>query len=275
MESDQVDALQARLVLEAIHARYGYDFRQYAAESVRRRLTAALVKTRATHLGELMHRLLWDPGYFSIVLSCLTVKVTEMFRDPEFHLEFRDSVLPLLRTYPRLRFWHAGCATGEEVYGMAILLHEAGLYERSQLFGTDLDAGAIETAKEGVYGQDQLTGFERNYVRGGGAGDFWRHFTTAYGKASVSTLLRRNVSFFQHDLVTDFCLGEMQVILCRNVALYFNEELRGRVFTMFKQGLCNGGFLCLGASECLPSNLMPSFEEYAPRQRIYRLRREQ
>jgi chemotaxis protein methyltransferase CheR len=275
MPPEVIDAQETRLVLDAIFRRYGYDFRNYSQDSVRRRLSAAMIRTQTEHLGELMHRLLWDPDYFGVVLSCLTVKVTEMFRDPVFHQEFRNTVVPILRTYPRLRVWHAGCASGEELYAMAILLEEAGLYSRSQLFGTDIDSAAIEGAKDGIYLHRHASTFEQNYVRAGGTADFWSYFTTGYGKISVVDALRRNASFFQHDLVTDFCLGEMQVIFCRNVALYFNAELRTRVFSMFAQGLCRGGFLCLGASETLPRHMLQDFEEYSPQHRIYRMRRAQ
>jgi len=272
MHPDEIDVQETRLVLDAILRRYGYDFRDYSQDSIRRRLSTAMEHTHTAHLGELMHRLLWDSAYFGIVLSCLTVKVTEMFRDPTFHQEFRDTVVPVLRTYPRLRLWHAGCASGEELYAMAILLEETGLYSRSQLYGTDIDLTAIECAKEGVYSEQQASVFERNYVRAGGRTDFWNYFTCAYGKVSVVDSLRRNVSFFQHDLVSDFCLGEMQVIFCRNVALYFNADLRTRVFSMFARGLCRGGFLCLGTSELLPQAMMEAFEAYSPRHRIYRMR---
>jgi len=272
MQPHEIDAQEMRLVLDAIVGRYGYDFRDYSQDSVRRRLSAAMARTQTAHLGELMHRLLWDASYFSVVLSCLTVKVTEMFRDPAFMQEFREKIVPILRTYPRIRLWHAGCASGEEVYAMAILLEEAGLYARSQLYGTDIDITAIESAKEGVYSLTHAKSFEQNYVRSGGTEDFWGYFTSGYGKVSVTESLRRHVSFFQHDLVTDFCLGEMQVIFCRNVALYFNADLRTRVFSMFAQGLCGGGFLCLGASETLSQDMLQTFEEYSPQHRIYRLR---
>lgn len=273
MTNEELDTLEVRLILEAIYARYGYDFRQYAPESIARRLRAALSKTNAAHLGELMHGLLRDPNYFDVVLSCLTVQVTEMFRDPEFHQVFRRIVVPLLRTYPRLSVWHAGCATGEEVYAMAMLLYEEGLYDRTLLYGTDLDKAAVARAKEGIYSEEQAQCFARNYEQGGGRADFCNYFTAAYGKVSVNEGLRRNVSFFQHDLTSDFSLGEMNVVFCRNVALYFNQPLRERVLNMLEQALCRGGFLCLGASESLPVSLRQSFEECAQGQQIFRVRR--
>lgn len=275
MKMDDAQALEGRLVLEAIHGRYGYDFRQYSEESIRRRLSSAMAQTGVQHLGELLHRVLTDPVFFSRVLSCLTVKVSEMFRDPAFFAAFRQHVVPLLRTYPRIRVWHAGCASGEEVYTMAILLHEAGLHERAMIYGTDLDAQVVERAQEGVYSEAEVLRFARNYELAGGERVFSDYFTQAYRRASINEFLRKNVSFFQHDLGVDFTLGEMNVIFCRNVLLYFNPTLRVRVFELFQQSLCRGGFLCLGASEGIPESARPNFEDYEREQRIYRLRSEQ
>ncbi len=236
-----------------------------------RRLDVALTKTASRNFGELQHRLLRDEFCFAQVLSCLTVKVTEMFRDPDFYKAFRSRVVPLLRTYPRVRLWHAGCASGEEVYSMGVLLYEEGLHERVLLYGTDLDGSAIERAKEGVYSTEQLSSFEKNYQLAGGLGSPSHYVTRAYGKVSISANLRENVSFFQHDLGSDFTLGEMNVILCRNVCLYFSDTLRARVFALFTESLCRGGFLCLGASESLTKEARLRFKEYVPTQRIFRL----
>jgi len=271
---EDVEAMELRLILQAIHARYGYDFREYSPESIKRRMRVAQAQTGVAHLGELLHRILTEPEFFASILSCLTIKVTEMFRDPAFCLAFRNEVLPLLRTYPQLKFWHAGCASGEEVYSMAILLLEEGLHERSQIYGTDVDAAVIEQAKEGVYSSDQAAMFASNYRQSGGKHDFDDYFTHAYARVSVEKRLRENVAFFQHDLGSDFAIGEMNVIFCRNVGLYFSEPLRERVHRLFLQGLCRGGFLCLGASESLPVLVRVNYEEYVRGHRIFRLRGE-
>lgn len=274
MSDEKVDALEFRLILQAIYERYGYDFREYCPESLQRRLHAAQMQTGVAHRGELLHRLLREPPFFASVLSCLTIKVTEMFRDPEFYQTFRTEVLPVLRTYPHLKFWHAGCATGEEAYTMAILLSDEGLYDRSLIFGTDIDATAIEQAKEGVYSGNWADVFARNYQLAGGRTDQSRYLTHAYSRIAINKQLQENVSFFQHDLGSDFAFGEMNVVFCRNVALYFTEPLRERVFRLFLQGLCRGGFLCLGSSESLPATLRDKFEDYVPSQRIFRVRGE-
>lgn len=274
VREEELEMIEFRLVLQAIHERYGYDFSQYCLGSLQRRLRAAQIQSGASHMGELLHRLLREPDFFASVLSCLTIKVTEMFRDPEFYRAMRTEVLPILRTYPQLKFWHAGCASGEEVYTTAMLLSEEGLYQRSLIYGTDIDAHAIEQAKEGVYSDEQAQAYARNYHLSGGQRELSDYLTYGYARMSVDKTLRDNVSFFQHDLSSDFAFGEMNVIFCRNVLLYFSEPLRERVFSQFVQGLCRGGFLCLGASESLPSKYRASFDDYIPGRRIFRLRGE-
>lgn len=270
MSPEEVEAIEVRLVLEAIHARYGYDFRDYSAASIQRRVKAALAKTGTPNFGELLHRLLTDPTFFTSVLSCLTVQVTEMFRDPEFFATFRRDVVPLLRTYPQLKIWHAGCASGEEAYTTAILLLEEKLYDRTQIYATDIDASAIERAKEGIYAEGDVAQYSRNYDLSGGKRSFHDYCTRAYSRMSINQAVRDNIVFFQHDLTSDFALGEMNVIFCRNVTLYFTEPLRNRVFDVFAKGLCRGGFLCLGSSESLPTSARNRFIDFVARQRIYR-----
>lgn len=272
MQFEAIENIEQRLVLEAIHARYGYDFREYSAESIGRRLKAALSKTGAKNLGDLQHRLLNEPAFFRAVLPCLTVKITEMFRDPDFFLSLRRDVVPVLKTYPQLKIWHAGCATGEEAYSMAILLIEEGLWDRSVIYATDIDMSAISQAKEGVYPDDRIETFVKNYTSAGGRASLDDYITRGYSRMAIRDRLRERVSFFQHDLTTDFALGEMHVILCRNVALYFSAPLRERVARLFADGLCPRGFLCLGTSECIPSGLRHMFEQLPGEHRIFRKR---
>jgi chemotaxis protein methyltransferase CheR len=269
MADAEVEALEVRLLLEAIHARYGYDLRDYAPTSMARRVRAALAKSRFAHLGELQHRLLHDPALFATVLEDLTVRVSEMFRDPSFYRAFRARVVPLLRTYPQLRIWHSGCATGEEVYTSAILLTEEGLLDRSQIYATDLSPHALEQAKDGVYSAQQLETFTENYQAAGGRSTCASYFTAAYDRVAVRESLRKNVLFFQHNLVSDHVFGEMQVIFCRNVLIYFANGLRERVLAKFAASLCPGGFLCLGSAERLPADRGP-FSEFVAEERIYR-----
>jgi chemotaxis protein methyltransferase CheR len=265
-----LNELEVRLLLEAIHARYGYDFRQYAQDSMQRRVAAAAAKVGVKHLGELQHRLLHEPELFSSVLDVLTVRVTEMFRDPAFYRELKQLILPILRTYPQLKIWHAGCASGEEVYATAVLLTEAGIYERAQIYATDMSSVAVQQTRDAVYPEAQLAEFERNYRQAGGEQDFERYWLRAYGSVAIVPWLKKNVHVFQHDLVTDYSLGEMQLIFCRNVLIYFDDELRQRVFGLFADGLERGGFLCLGSSESLPRQQRVAYQELSSSARIYR-----
>lgn len=268
----EADQLEAALVLEAIHARYGYDFRSYTADSITRRVHAAAAKVGAAHLGELLHRVVHEPEVFATVLEVLTVKVTEMFRDPPLYRALKRLVLPVLRTYPQLKIWHAGCASGQEVYATAIMLSEAGLYDRAQIYATDMSHTAVAQAREGLYAEDTLAGYASNYREAGGEQDFDAYWSRAYGHASIRPALKRNVHFFQHDLVSDYSLGEMQLIFCRNVLIYFGSELRQRVFRLFADGLGRGGFLCLGASEALPPAQQSEYVEVSANDRIFRRR---
>lgn len=249
LPDDDGVALEVQLLLDAIAARYGYDLRGYTPTSMRRRVLAALAKSGLPHLGELQHRIVTDPAFFALVLHDLTVQVSEMFRDPDFYRAFREQVVPVLRTYPLLKIWHAGCAAGEEAYASAIVLHEAGLYERAQIYATDLSARAIERAKDGVYSSERLPAFAANYERSGGSAHFAQYCTEAYDHFVLAESLRRNILFFQHNLVSDHVFGEMHVVFCRNVLIYFGRELRGHVLSNLRAALVPGGFLCLGGSE--------------------------
>jgi chemotaxis protein methyltransferase CheR len=266
-----VEELEIRLLLEAINLRYGYDLRGYQRAAMRRRVKGALARSGAASLGELQHRVLTEPRAFAAVLEDLTVQVTDMFRDPAFYRQFRADVVPVLRSYPQIKIWHAGCASGEEVYGSAILLDEVGLLERSQIYATDLSPGAVARAKEGVYRAEKAGSFAQNYAAAGGAGNFADYYAAAYDRIALCEPLRRNLVFFQHDLVSDHVFGEMQVIFCRNVLIYFGAELRARVLDKLARGLCRGGFLCLGQSERIgASDHGAAFTELTGGARIYR-----
>jgi chemotaxis protein methyltransferase CheR len=263
-----------RAFLDAVHARYGYDLRGYSSRSIARRVRAALAHSGLADLATLQERLQDDPSVFATVLDDLTVRVSEMFRDPLFHRAFREQVVPLLRTYPSLNIWHCGCANGEEVYSIAILLTETGLYERAQIYATDLSQRALEQAKEGVYPAHRLQMFSDNYARSGGTADFGDYVTTAYDQIALRGSLRRKILFFQHDLVSDHVFAEMHVVFCRNVLIYFGPELRRQVFAKLTGSLAPGGFLALGAEERLPSPAVAPtaghLADFAPAFRIYR-----
>jgi chemotaxis protein methyltransferase CheR len=268
----EAERIEVELLLEAIHARYGYDLRGYTPEPMQRRVRSVLARTGVLHLGELQHRLLHDAEFFGSVLDNLTVQVSSMFRDPSFYRTLREQVVPILRTYPEIKVWHAGCSSGEEVYAMAILLAEEDLYERTQIYATDISAAALARARDGVYPEAHLAAFESDYAASGGKKSFQSYCRGAYGRIVVSEHLRNNVVFFQHNLVSDYALGEMHLILCRNVLIYFGAALRERVLGTFATGLRRGGFLCLGASEAMPDRHTSEFGVFDSFERIYRRR---
>jgi chemotaxis protein methyltransferase CheR len=265
-----VDEIEARLFLQGIHDRYGYDLREYTATSMARRLKVALIKSGAANMGELQHRVLHEPDLFASVLDDLTVRVSEMFRDPTFYRVFRDRVIPVLRTYPLLNIWFSGCAAGEEAYSAAIVLSEEGLYDRTQIYATDLSNVALEQAKQGVYEDDLLPKYEANYREAGGAADFSSYYVGAYNQIALRESLRRKILFFQHNLVSDHVFAEMHLIFCRNVLIYFQPTLRSRVLDKLRQSLCPGGFLCLGSSEHLGKRDISDYTVFDGGQRIYR-----
>ncbi|MEI9938673.1 MAG: protein-glutamate O-methyltransferase CheR [Pseudomonadota bacterium] len=267
-----LEDLEIRLLLQAIQARYGYHFVDYAQSSMRRRVRAALTRSGLPHLGELQHKILLDPSFFASILDDLTVRVSEVFRDPPFFRAFRERVVPILRTYPSLKIWHAGCASGEEVYTTAILLSEEKLYDRAQIYATDMSPKALEMARQGVYPEERAVEFERNYLESGGKDRLDDYFSRAYGRVVVREGLRRNVVFFQHDLASDQALGEMHVVFCRNVLIYFGTELRERALTTFAGCLGRSGFLCLGMNEGLSPVSKAKFADFAEHERIYRRR---
>jgi chemotaxis protein methyltransferase CheR len=268
--AEGVEALEVRLFLEAINARYGYDLRDYAAPSITRRVLVALAKSGLPDLGALQHRVLVDPALFTRVLTDLTVPVSELFRDPSVFEVFRSRIVPVLRTYPFFNIWHAGCSTGEEAYSTAIVLREEGLADRCQIYATDLSASAIEHAKQGVYEPRNLAAVVERYERAGGRATLESHATVAYGQVAMTEALRSQVLFFQHNLVSDHAFAEMTVVFCRNVLIYFGRELRQRVVEKIEASLSRGAFLCLGGSERLAMDDRAMFGAFAPDERIYR-----
>lgn len=268
----ELDALEVGLVLEAIFRRYGYDFRGYARDVMSRRLAIAQLKLGAKNLGELQHALLVDEAVFQVVLTQLTVRVSDIFRDPEFWATLRQQVVPTLRTYPTLKLWLAGCASGEEVYSMAILLEEEGLTSRSVVYATDLSVEGLAEAREGVYAQARLATFIENYQSAGGKRRFEDYCTLAYDRLAMDSSLRRNVVFFEHNLISDYSPGQMNVVLCRNVLIYFDVDTRQRTLELFRGSLNPSGYLCLGMSEALPQVMRESFEMIAQNERIFRAR---
>lgn len=245
----RIPDIELELLIEAIYQKYHYDFRQYAIASLKRRLGTAMIQLRCQTLSQLQHKVLHEPGAFPAVLDFLTVPVSELFRDPHYFRSLRENVVPLLRTYPSLKVWVAGCSTGEEAYSFAILLREAGLLERTLIYATDINPHTLQKAQDGVYEIERVASFTENHRLSGGTGSLSDYYTAAYGKVMLDRSLRQNIVFCDHSLATDSVFAEVQLVSCRNVLIYFNRELQDRALGLFREALCRKGFLGLGAKE--------------------------
>lgn len=268
--NQQLEDLEIRLLLEAVFHHYGYDFRNYKPSSLRRRIRAIAALEKEPTISALQGRLLHDPGSMARFVSRLPIIVSSMFRDPFFYRALRERVLPELRKLPFIRIWLAGCATGEEVYSMAILLQEEGLYDRCRIYATDLNMQAIRKAREGIYPLAKMRVFTGNYLKAAGRRSFSEYYTAGYDNAIFSAGLRENVVFSIHNLVTDGPFNEFHLILCRNVMIYFNQHLKERVIDLFNKSLDTAGFLGLGTQESL--RLTPAsdtFVEIDSLQKLY------
>ena len=266
-----LERIEVDLLLEGIFRHYGFDFRSYAYSSIKRRLWKRITSEGLGTISELQDRVLHDPAMMEKLLLDLSINVSAMFRDPTFYKSFREKVVPVLRTYPFVRVWHAGCSTGEEVYSMAILLEEEGLYDRARIYATDINEVVLQTAKSGIYPVEKMQEYTQNYIRGGGTRSFSDYYVAKYDAAIFSSALTRNVVFSQHNLVTDRSFAEFNVILCRNVMIYFDRKLQDRVHSLFYESLVPFGFLGLGSKESLRfSQYEDCYEEIDARDKIYR-----
>lgn len=250
-EDLELEALEIELLLETIFRRYGYDFREYAPASLRRRILKVVQAERLQSIGELQIRLVRDPAFMERFLLSISVNVTSIFRDPQFFAVVRQRIVPLLRTYPFIRIWHAGCSSGEEVYSMAILLQEEGLYDRCRIYATDMNEGVLKQAREGIFPLTPAREYEANYLKAGGTGALSDYYTAAYGSAIFRASLRDNVVFSQHNLAMDSSFNEFHFILCRNVMIYFKKSLQQRVHNLLYDSLSTFGILGLGSKESL------------------------
>lgn len=270
-----LEELELDLLLEGVFRRYGFDFRDYARPSLRRRIWNQVRAEGLSTISALQDRVLHDAHGMERLLLMLSVNVTAMFRDPTFFRAVRETVVPLLRSYPYVRLWHAGCATGEEVYSMAILLEEEGLYDRCRIYATDMNEAVVRRAQAGIYPIEVMQEYTANYLRSGARGQFSDYYTARYDHAIFKQSLRRNVVFSHHNLVTDGSFNEFQMIVCRNVMIYFNERLQARVHELFFASLARFGLLALGRKESLVGTPhQHDYDELDAIERIYRRRPE-
>jgi chemotaxis protein methyltransferase CheR len=262
--------IELDLLLAAIFEKYQYDFRDYSEASLRRRLSHALTHFACATISQLQDRVLREPSVFTELLRFLTVQVTDVFRDPSYFRAIRSTVVPYLRTYPSLRVWVAGCATGEEAYSLAIVLLEEGLLTNTLIYATDINPQSLRTAEDGVYELERFPRFSENYVEAGGTASLSDHYTAQYGAAVFDRRLRNAIMFSDHSLATDSAFAETQLVSCRNVLIYFNRELQDRAIGVLRDSLCRKGFLGLGSKETLRfSAHANAFAEVAPKDRIY------
>jgi len=273
-DEDQVDeeleSLEIQLLLDGVHRRYGFDFREYAYPSLRRRIRKIVNAEGVQTVSELQAKVLHDPACWGRFLRGISVHVTSMFRDPPFYKAFRTKVVPMLRDLPFIRIWHVGCASGEEVYSLAILLEEEGLYSKCRVYATDINQTVLGRARTAIYPQSAMQGYTRNYLESGGERSFSQYYTASYGNAILRASLKENVVFSRHNLVSDGAFNEFHVILCRNVLIYFSKPLQNRVHELLYTSLTDHGILGLGNRESI--GYTPHEDDYravAADERIY------
>jgi len=270
MGSNEIEQLELALLVEAIYKQYDYDFRQYARASLKRRVQNHLAKNNIENISDLLSLILHDETRFQALLFDISVTVTEMFRDPWFFSNLREKVFPFLKTFPFINIWVAGCATGEEVYSLAILLKEEELYQRCHIYATDFNSAALEKARSRIFSLTDIQKYHRNYLQAGGMYSLTDYYLAQYDAAIFDPSLLKRITFASHNLSTDSVFGEMNLILCRNVLIYFDRSLQNRVLTLFVNSLRRNGFLCLGSSETLEfSNVSQHFVNILRNERIY------
>ena len=268
---DPTQSLEQTLLLEAVRRERGYDFRNYAPGSLARRIQSTRIKLNQPHVSSLIPLLIHNDNCFNLFLREMSVTVTDMFRDPRFFARLRRDVIPQLRSWPYLKIWCAGCATGEEVYSLAILFLEADLLHRSQFYATDFNVNSLDIARQGSYSLEKMQHFVDNYLNSGGNRDFADYYRARYESVILNSQLRERILFSHHNLVCDGSFGEMNLILCRNVLIYFNQTLQSQVFHLFDQSLCHDGFLCLGDKESMDfSGVEDRFTPLSRSRKIYK-----
>jgi chemotaxis protein methyltransferase CheR len=267
----ETEALELQLLLEGVYRQYGFDFREYAPASLKRRVWRRVVAEHAGTISGLLERVLHDPDVMERLLLDLSINVTSMFRDPTFYGAFREKVVPLLKTYPFTRIWVAGCSTGQEVYSLAILLHEEGIYDRTRIYATDINEAVLERAREGVFPLEKMQEYTENYIRAGGKRSFSEYYLAKYEGALFERALTDNVVWAPHNLVQDRSFNTFNVILCRNVMIYFDRALQTRVHQLFYDSLERFGILALGHKESIRfTGIESAYDEIDPLEKLYR-----
>ena len=266
-----LERVEIELLLEGVFRHYGFDFRSYAYASIRRRLWKRVEAEALSSISELQALVLHDSTAMDRLLLDLSISVTAMFRDPDFYRVFRQDVVPLLRTYPFIRIWHAGCSTGEEVYSAAIVLEEEGLLDRARIYATDINGNVLKQAKAGIFPLTRMQEYTENYIRAGGTRSFSEYYTAMYDGALFSPSLTRNTVFSQHNLVTDRSFSEFHMVFCRNVLIYFDRALQDRVHSLFYDSLVHFGVIGLGSKESLRfSEFEDCYERLDNREKLYK-----
>ena len=267
----QLDDQQIEIILSDLIEHYGYDFTNYSAASLKRRIQRLITLDKVISFAEFRHRIRNDAEYFKRFVEQITVNVTEMFRDGHFYKTLRDEVIPELATKPLIRIWHAGCSTGEEVYSMAILLKEAGLLEKSLLYATDINPAVLEKVRLGMFPMNQMKLYSENYINSGGRNDFSKYYIAQYDTAKFDECFKSRIILATHNLVSDTSFNEFQLILCRNVMIYFDKDLQDRALDLFDNSLENLGFLGLGSKETLKfSSVMMKYKQLNNKEKIWR-----
>lgn len=265
--------IEISLLLEAIYHKYGYDFRQYSKAHIKRRITNRMVISGIKEVSHMQSKVLNDATFAFHLLQDLSITVTEMFRDPGFYRSLRENVVPILKTYPFIKLWHAGCSTGEEAYSMAIVLKEEGLYDRTTIYATDFNQQALNRAKEGIFSNKTMKDYTSNYQLSGGKEAFSNYYISDCNNVIMNQSLKKNILWANHNLVTDSVFAEVNLIICRNVLIYFDKNLQNKVQNLFYNSLINGGLLCLGSKENLSSmDIFSAYTEVDKKHRIFKKR---
>lgn len=261
-EVTELEDVEISLLLDGLYRVYGFDFREYARSSLKRRILELMRTEKLETVSALQNRILHDPACLDRFLLGLAVHATSMFRDPSFYLTFRRKVVPLLRTYPTVMIWIAGCSTGEEVYSLAILLAEEGIYGKCRIYATDMSQAVLRKARDGIFPLSAMREYTNNYHMAGGINEFSDYYTAQYGSVIFSSALKKNIVFSEHNLATDGSFNEFQVILCRNVMIYFNKDLQARVHNLLYDSLSMFGVFGIGNKESLKFTPRAAFYEH-------------